>query len=83
MESKNLSFLDTTEYREKLVDLALSIRRGSETAENEATVVSVFEINLFAFLSDHLGIKYYPQKEKLVNTERHITKGRIDSKYGG
>lgn len=83
MEAKDLAFLATDEYKVELDDLAVSIRRGSEVAENEATVVSIFEINLFAFLSNHLGIKYYPEKEKLVGTERHTTKGRIDSKYGG
>jgi len=70
------------EYKKKLEQSALNIRRASEIAENEATVVSAFEINLYSFINDNLGMKFLPEKEKAVNTERHITKGRIDSKYG-
>lgn len=69
-------------YRHKLSELALDIKRRSETAKNEATVVSSFELNLFSFINDELGLKYYPEKEKFVGTERHISQGRIDSKYG-
>lgn len=65
-----------------MATLALDIKRRSETADNEASVVSSFELNLFSFINKELGLKYYPEKEKLVGTERHITKGRIDSKYG-
>ncbi|MEK7129010.1 MAG: hypothetical protein AAB858_01545 [Patescibacteria group bacterium] len=74
--------LFSADYRKKLATLALDIKRRSETADNEASVVSSFELNLFSFINKELGLKYYPEKEKLVGTERHITKGRIDSKYG-
>ena len=74
--------LYSSDYRNKLSELALDIKRRSETAENEATVVSGFELNLFSFIDNELGLKYYPEKEKFVGTERHISKGRIDSKYG-
>ena len=52
------------------------------TAENEASIVSIFELELFSFIKEHLGLKYYPKKEIKVNTVRHISKGRIDSKIG-
>ncbi|MEO8065497.1 MAG: N-6 DNA methylase [Candidatus Doudnabacteria bacterium] len=74
--------LYSTDYRNKLPGLVLAIKRRSETAENEATVVSSFELNLFSFINNELGLKYYPEKEKFVGTERHIAQGRIDSKYG-
>ncbi|MFH1970883.1 MAG: hypothetical protein ABIJ05_00660 [Patescibacteria group bacterium] len=74
--------LFSTDYHKKLATLALDIKRRSQTADNEASVVSSFELNLFSFINNELGLKYYPEKEKLVGTERHITQGRIDSKYG-
>src|SRR3989344_9373590 len=83
MENNSITAkLFSSDYRKKLPELALDIKRRSETAENEATVVSSFELNLFSFISNELGLKYYPEKEKLVGTERHISQGRIDSKYG-
>lgn len=82
-ENKTLTeILFSAAYRDKLAILALDIKRKSETADNEASVVSSFELNLFSFINNELGLKYYPEKEKLVGTERHITQGRIDSKYG-
>ncbi len=74
--------LFSSDYSQSLTQLALNIKRKAETADNEATVVSSFELNLFSFISTELGLKYYPEKEKLVETERHVTQGRIDSKYG-
>ena len=82
MAETNSEKIFSQEYRDKLKNLAISIRRSSEVADNEATVVSSFEINLFSFINTQLGLKYFPEKEKFVGTERHISKGRIDSKYG-
>lgn len=72
----------SADYRKRLIKLALDIKRKAETANNEATVVSSFELNLFSFINNELGLKYYPDKEQTVGTVRHITQGRIDSKYG-
>ncbi|MBP1645346.1 MAG: hypothetical protein H6Q16_921 [Bacteroidetes bacterium] len=76
------SLINTTEYSELLCELSEDISKASLRAENEASIVSIFELELFYFIRDVLGLKYYPEKEKCVNTERHISKGRIDSKIG-
>lgn len=83
LEKKKLEFLlDSKEYKETLKEVCLDIIKGSETADNEATVVSVFELEVFTLIKEVLGLKYYPEKEKSVSTERHVAKGRIDSKIG-
>ena len=76
------SLIRTTEYAELLAEVSNDIYTESKKAENEASIVSIFELELFSFIKDTLGLKYYPEKEKTVNTERHISKGRIDSKIG-
>ena len=83
LEKKKIEFLlDSKEYKETLKEVCLDIIKGSESADNEATVVSVFELEIFTLIKEVLGLKYYPEKEKSVSTERHIVKGRIDSKIG-
>jgi len=83
LEKKKLEFLlDSKEYKETLKEVCLDIIKGSESADNEATVVSVFELEIFTLIKEVLGLKYYPEKEKSVSTERHVAKGRIDSKIG-
>ncbi|WP_417431593.1 Eco57I restriction-modification methylase domain-containing protein [Halpernia sp.] len=72
----------TTEYAELLSEVSHDIYTESKNAENEASIVSIFELELFSFIKETLGLKYYPEKEKTINTERHISKGRIDSKIG-
>lgn len=76
------SLISTSEYRELLIELSEGIGVESEKSENEASIVSIFEIELFSFIKDILGLRYFPEKEKSINTERHISKGRIDSKIG-
>ena len=83
LEKKKLEFLlGSKEYKETLKEVCLDIIKGSESADNEATVVSVFELEIFTLIKEVLGLKYYPEKEKSVSTERHVAKGRIDSKVG-
>ena len=65
-----------------MTDLCKEISSRTSNAINEASVVSIFELELFSFIKDVLGLRYYPEKEKSVSTERHISKGRIDSKIG-
>ncbi|MFD1363150.1 Eco57I restriction-modification methylase domain-containing protein [Lentibacillus salinarum] len=67
-------------YKRKLSQLVNIISTECQKAENEASVVSIFELELFQFLKNELGITYYPEKEKKIDTERHISYGRIDSK---
>ncbi len=74
--------IKTDDYKAELNDLSNEISKASKEAENEASIVAIFELELFSFIKDVLGLKYYPEKEKSINTERHISKGRIDSKIG-
>ncbi|MDR7208412.1 Eco57I restriction-modification methylase domain-containing protein [Flavobacterium piscis] len=74
--------IKTDDYKAELSDLSNEISNASKKAENEASIVTIFELELFSFIKDVLGLKYYPEKEKSINTERHISKGRIDSKIG-
>lgn len=76
------TLIRTTEYAELLTEVSSDIITESKKAENEASIVSIFELELFSFIKETLGLKYYPEKEKTINTERHISKGRIDSKIG-
>ncbi|MFN8259931.1 MAG: hypothetical protein U0X41_03220 [Chitinophagales bacterium] len=76
------ALIRTSEYAELLSELSTDIYTESKKAENEASIVSIFELELFSFIKETLGLKYYPEKEKTINTERHISKGRIDSKIG-
>lgn len=70
----------SSEYKNQLKSTVKDIMQGCEKADNEASVVSIFELELFHLLKKDLGITYYPEKEKKVDTERHISHGRIDSK---
>lgn len=74
--------IQTSEYIELLKEVSSNISIEAKNAENEATIVSIFEIELFSLIKETFGLKYYPEKEKGVNTERHTSKGRIDSKIG-
>lgn len=69
-------------YRDSLNELSNDIINAAVKAANEATVVSSFELELFQFIKSTLGLNYHPQKETAIDTERHISKGRIDSKIG-
>lgn len=74
--------LDSKEYRTALRSAAKSIREQSKIASNEATVVSIFEIEIYSIIRDIFGLKFYPEKEVGVDTNFHVAKGRIDSKIG-
>lgn len=74
--------LGTKEYLKALRETALAIREQSKQAPNEATVVSIFELEIFTLIRDVFGLKFYPEKEVQVETNFHVAKGRIDSKIG-
>ncbi len=85
------SFEQKTRIEETLVDddyiselslLSKEITSHCIDAQNEATVVNVFDVQLFIFLRKHFGLDYYPSKEEGVDTVRHVAKGKIDSKIG-
>jgi hypothetical protein len=83
LKLKQVEYLiQTKEYKEELSIVGENIYKKCLEVANEASAVSVFELELFSFIKDVTGLKYYPEKEKTVNTERHISKGRIDSKIG-
>lgn len=83
LKQKQLEFLiQTPEYTKLLADVCSDIVISAQRAPNEASIVTIFELELFSFIKDNLGLKYYPEKEITINTERHVTKGRIDSKIG-
>ncbi len=80
---KNIELLfETKEYSAALTDAAKSIRKQSISAANEATIVSIFEIEIFSIIRDIFGLKFFPEKEVSVDTDFHVAKGRIDSKIG-
>ena len=58
----------TAEYKDKLESMSLNITRASEVSKNEATVVSAFEINLYAFMNSNLELSFLPEKEKTIDT---------------
>ena len=74
--------LNSNEYRNVLRSAAKSIREHSKAAPNEATVVSIFEIEIYSIIRDIFGLKFFPENEIGVDTNFHVAKGRIDSKIG-
>lgn len=77
-----VSIVKSKEYRQRLVEMANSIKNLSKTAPNEATIESRFDCELFAFFKEifePLGFIYNPIKEQAINTLRHISKGRADT----
>lgn len=76
------SLIRTPEYIDLLDEVSNDIYTEAKKAENEASIASIFELELFSFINNTLGLKYYPDKEVTINTERHVSKGRIDSKIG-
>lgn len=77
-----ISIINSSEYKEKLSEMAKRIVKLSETAPNEATIESNFDCELFAFFRDEfhtLGFEYNPIKEKAVATTRNVLNGRADT----
>lgn len=77
-----IRIVKSDEYLEELDKMAERIREASAKAPNEATIESKFDCELFAFFKTHfepLGFEYNPTKEKALNTQRHVSKGRADT----
>ena len=77
-----IKIVKSDEYVNELDKMAESIRDASAKAPNEATIESRFDCELFAFFKNHfepLGFEYNPTKEKALNTQRHISKGRANT----
>ena len=73
--------LASREFKDELKSGAEEITREAIKAINEATIESAFERIIYAILRD-VGIKFSPIKEAVVETRRHIGKGRADSRIG-
>ena len=76
--------LNSQEYKSAIEFLAKSIKsKCDDESLTEATIASIFELNIFSFLADVFAKKdLFPLKEVAINTERRVAKGRIDSKIG-
>ena len=78
--NKSQKIFDSNEYRVKLSDLASEIIKYSEDKDNEATIGSYFENNLYALIENLFKEKICFEKEQ-TNKDLHIDifKGRIDA----
>lgn len=74
-----LTAIESSEFIGILKDSVKDIVNLAETAKNEATIESNFEIQLYGLLKE-INFNFVPEKECPVETRRHIGKGRIDSK---
>jgi hypothetical protein len=83
LREKQIEYIiKTKEYFDLLQEVVKNIANSVITANNESSIVSIFELELFGFIKEILNLRYYPEKEVMVDTERYISKGRIDSKIG-
>ncbi len=73
--------LNSKQFRERLHSDLDEIVLGAKTAQNEATIESLFERVVYALLKE-VGIKFSPEKEVAIETRRHTGKGRMDSRIG-
>lgn len=84
LQKKQVEFiLKSQEYATLLQNLAKEIsKKCNDLTLSEASIASIFELKLFKFISDIFQQEIIPEKEVAIDTERHISKGRIDSKIG-
>jgi N-6 DNA Methylase len=73
--------LESAEFSAALSDAAVEIRSGAIATATEATIAGYFERVLYATLRD-IGLRFHPEKEIVVDTERHVGRGRIDARLG-
>jgi len=71
----------SAEFKQELEECQSEIYSRCKSATNEATVEGIFERILYGLLKD-IGIAFHPEKEQLVETKRHKSFGRIDSRIG-
>lgn len=83
LKKKQIEFiLKSPEYNIMIEDIKNNIITGCRKSTNEATTATIFELELYSFLKNILNLNFHPEKEVLVGTVRHVSKGRIDSKIG-
>lgn len=69
LKNKRIEFLlGTTEYKQTLAEVTKTISSRVLSATNEATVVSIFEIELYSLIKDIFELKFFPEKELSVGT---------------
>jgi len=73
--------LESKEFGELLQETVVNIRHRTELAKNEATIEACFEQELYSLLKA-FDITFSVEKQAMVDTRRHIGKGRMDSKIG-
>ena len=73
LKNKRIEFLlGTTEYKQTLEEVTKTISSRVLSATNEATVVSIFEIELYSLIKDIFELKFFPEKELSVGTNFHV-----------
>ena len=84
LKKKKVEFiLKSPEYQFFVDQLANKIaQKSNDISLSEASIASIFELNLFKFIVEMFDQEIFPQKEVAIETERRIAKGRIDSKIG-
>jgi hypothetical protein len=81
-ESTREHVLGHPEFKKELASLAKAIRTIAAKAPNEATIATNFELKLYGQMKHRLQVEFEPIKEQLIDTKRHIKKGRLDSRIG-
>lgn len=77
------AYLRTSDYTDQLRKRAAAIATASKRLPNEASIATLFDIQLFGFLNEVLGINCAPEKEWAVPEGRlRLNRGRADSRIG-
>ncbi len=80
-ETQIQQLLFSKEFQTVLDEASKEINIEAKKADTEATIEGVFERVIYALLKD-IGIAFHPDKEVFVETRRHMSTGRIDSRIG-
>lgn len=82
VQSHYMAILRSFQYKNSLDKMANRIANCARIAPNEATIESKFDNELFSFFREQfglLGFEFNPIKEKSLDTDRTVIKGRADS----
>lgn len=74
--------LKSDEFKPILEEAVNDIKNESKKAKNENSVETAFETIFYGYLLKSIGLNILPEKQKPVDTIRHIRKGRMDSNVG-
>lgn len=73
--------LQAPEFRASLREAAEEIRNAAKPDVTEATIEGYFERVVYALLRE-IGLTFHPDKESAVEVNRHLMRGRTDSRLG-